>query len=446
MLARFTLSTFLAFTAVCATRAAAVDVPPSPTLPPALDLDTALKLVRERGLDVLAAEAGAQGAEGDLHAAAAIPNPTLSATYGRSAFFGGCNDATGNACPSIPEPALSAGLSDNAALFDVFIGKRRLKRDVARAALAAARLQRDDALRNLEGQTKAAFVQVLVARDTLRFDEEVAASQRHAATLSRARFENGAISEADLARIDTAALEAEQAVDGARSDLRSAQVALAFLLGVRGAVPEFDVVAGPLEGSAVPGALASATREGLVARALDGRPDVLAARRQAERAGVAVTLAGRQRIPDVTLSFDYAQQGTTPSAVTPPTFTVGLSLPIPLFYQQQGEIRRAEADRSAQSLAVARAEATAVTDVETAWAVYVAARARVQRMEGGLLERARTARDLVTIQYQKGATSLLDLLDAQRTFIATRVEYLQDLGAYWTAIFKLEQAAGVALR
>ena len=441
---RLTLSILAACAALSVAPAGATDVPAAPALPPALDLETALRLVREQGLDVLTAEAAVQGAEGDARAAAAIPNPTLTGTYGRSTFFGGCPSDTG--CPSIPEPALTAGLSDNAALFDVVIGKRRLRRDVARAALAAVRLQRDDALRVLEGQVKLAFVQVLVSRDTLRFDQEVAASQDRAAALSRARFENGAISEADLARIETAALEAARAVDSARSDLRSAQVAVAFLLGVRGLVPEFDVVPGPLESSTVPGPLATATKDSLVARALERRPDVVAARRQAERSGIAVSLASRQRIPDVTLSFDYAQQGTTPSAITPPTFIVGLSVPIPLFYQQQGEIQRAEADRRTQSIAVARAEATAASDVETSWGTYVAARARVQRMEGGLLERARTARDLVTIQYQKGAASLLDLLDAQRTFIATRVEYLQDLGAYWTAIFRLEQAAGVTLR
>jgi len=67
-------------------------------------------------------------------------------------------------------------------------------------------------------------------------------------------------------------------------------------------------------------------------------------------------------------------------------------------------------------------------------------------MEGGLLERARRARELVSVQYQKGAASLLDFLDAQRTFIATNVEYLQDLALYWGAVFKLEQAVGEDLR
>jgi cobalt-zinc-cadmium efflux system outer membrane protein len=173
---------------------------------------------------------------------------------------------------------------------------------------------------------------------------------------------------------------------------------------------------------------------------------VLAARKLVARADSAVALARRQRIPDVALSLDYTQEGTTNRAVTPPTFTAGLSLPLPIFYRQDGEIRRAEADRTTQALSEARVEATAVSDVETAWASWGAARARVERMERALLERARTARDLVTIQYQKGAASLLDLLDAQRTFNATQLEYVQDVGAFWTAVFGLEQAAGVTLR
>jgi outer membrane protein TolC len=67
-------------------------------------------------------------------------------------------------------------------------------------------------------------------------------------------------------------------------------------------------------------------------------------------------------------------------------------------------------------------------------------------MDGRLLERTERARDLVKIQYEKGAASLLELLDAQRTLIATHVERLQDLTNYWTAVFELEQATGRELR
>ena len=91
-------------------------------------------------------------------------------------------------------------------------------------------------------------------------------------------------------------------------------------------------------------------------------------------------------------------------------------------------------------------EAQVGSDVATAFATFQATRTRVERMEGRLLDRARRARDLVEFQYKKGAASLLELLDAERTFIATNVEYRQDLADYWTAVFQVEQATGTQFR
>jgi cobalt-zinc-cadmium efflux system outer membrane protein len=64
---------------------------------------------------------------------------------------------------------------------------------------------------------------------------------------------------------------------------------------------------------------------------------------------------------------------------------------------------------------------------------------------GGLLRSAKTARDITRLQFDKGAAGLTDLLDAQRAYIATNVEYIQDVTNYWTAVFQLEQAVGMEL-
>jgi cobalt-zinc-cadmium efflux system outer membrane protein len=52
----------------------------------------------------------------------------------------------------------------------------------------------------------------------------------------------------------------------------------------------------------------------------------------------------------------------------------------------------------------------------------------------------------VRTQIDGGIGSVTDLLDAQRTYIATNVEYLQDLANYWTAVYQLEEAVGMELR
>jgi cobalt-zinc-cadmium efflux system outer membrane protein len=124
----------------------------------------------------------------------------------------------------------------------------------------------------------------------------------------------------------------------------------------------------------------------------------------------------------------------------------GVSTPLPVFYQMQGEVRKAEAAYDTNSLAQAKTTAQVVTDVASAWSAYATAKQRVQRMEsGGLLKSAKTARDITRLQFEKGAAGLTDYLDAQRAYIATNVEYIQDVSGYWTAVFQLEQAVGVEL-
>jgi outer membrane protein, heavy metal efflux system len=410
-------------------------------LPPVLSLSEALRLFKHDGLDVLLAEATVEGAEGDVSTAGAVPNPSLSGTFGKSFV---CTDG----CNFLPNPAFSVGLSDQNAIEDSLSGKRGLRLEVARAALQAARLGRADAERTGVALVKQQFVQALIAQESVTTAEETARDSEKLKDLMNVRYKSGAVSEADLARVETDALEALQSVATAQLQLRTAQLSLAFLLGIRSAVPEFRVEAPELLTAVIPQELVRATPERLLSEALDARPDLLASQAQVHRADAAVRLAKRLVFPDIALSLNYAQQGTTLVSITPPTVTVGLTLSLPIFYQQQGEIRRAEADAHTQELTQAKALAQVVSDVETAFAAYHAALQRAQRMEGdaGMLARARRARDLVGIQYQKGAASLLELLDAQRTFRTIAFEARSNLADYWTSVFRLEQAVGRTLQ
>src|SRR5439155_1712399 len=89
-----------------------------------------------RGFDLLIADAQIAVAEGDSTAAAAIDNPQLGATVGRSF------DYDARACPGCSATAWSVALTDPYALSDLITGKRGLRADVARAAVGAARRAR----------------------------------------------------------------------------------------------------------------------------------------------------------------------------------------------------------------------------------------------------------------------------------------------------------------
>jgi len=407
---------------------------PEPPLPAVLTLPDALRLFRERSLDLLLADAQVAAARGDQAAAGAVPNPALSGSIGRSFDCSGCSAL-----------ALGLGLSDQAALSEVLSGKRGLRVDAARAALEAAHLSRDDAERTLRLALQQAMVDAALQRAQVDLARELLEFARQTEQLDQTRFRAGAISEAELARAQVAAQEAEQVVDVAEQADRAARAQVAFLLAVREPLPDFRVDPELLE-QAARLTLAPGDAGVLLDAATQARPDLRALERQEARARAALDLARRQRIPEVTLSAQYAQEGTGGSAVTPPTVTFGASLPVPLFYQQQGEVQRAEADLRTQTVQRDKAAAQLASEVITAYGAFAASRKLVDRMRGGLLERAQRARDLTRIQYEKGAARLLELLDAQRAFAQVRAEYLQDLHDLWVNLFKLEAAVGRELR
>ena len=95
----------------------------------------------------------------------------------------------------------------------------------------------------------------------------------------------------------------------------------------------------------------------------------------------------------------------------------------------------------AAALAAYRASVTQA-DVQALLAQFQPEWASYLRSQRELLAAARTARDIVHLQFTKGSATLMDYLDAERTFIAANQEYYQDLANYWTAVFQLEQAVG----
>jgi cobalt-zinc-cadmium efflux system outer membrane protein len=420
-------------------------VPPPVEVPQQLSLDRALELLKTRSLDLLISEAAVENAEGDVKVSGAVPNLSLQVGYGKLIGYNAdvvCQTAMTTGCST---DTYMAGLSDQAAIEDSLSGKRDLRLRVSRAALAAAKLSRNDALRTLQFQVKSAYVQVAQAQRAVAFAKEVQATNVTTLELFRVKLRAGTSNEGEVARIETQKLEADQAVDSAVQSLEQARFALAFLLGARGPVPEYSVDATILDFT-VPSTLATADADRLLRAAFEHRPDLKAQGFQATSAEAAISLAKRQVFPDIAIGAQYAQTGTGNAAVSPPSILFTLSAPIPIFYQQQGEIRKAEANYETQSLTHAKLTAQVVSDVATALSAFRASRALVERMEKALRPSAELAYSKTRVQYDKNSATLMDLLDAQRTFIATNVEYLQDLANYWTAVYQLEQAVGMELR
>jgi cobalt-zinc-cadmium efflux system outer membrane protein len=443
-------------------------VPPSTEIPQSLTLEEAERIFKSRGLEILIAEAAVRSAEGAVKIAGAVPNPVISGSVGWAPTYT-YKDPSCNYTGSLSSPmnlatnyaycgqpyVWNVGVSDSAAIEDTLSGKRDLRYKVQRNALAAAKMSRVDAERTLLFQVRQAYLLVAQAVRDLKFARDVAASNVTLLQKIKAQFSLGksGVTDADVARMETQKSEGDQAVNQAEQNLRVARVGLAFLLGVRGEVPDFDVDTKVLDFS-VPSQLDGVTEVGLLRTAFSHRPDLIAAGYSKLSAEAALSLVKRQKFPDVALSFNYSQGGYGGSGTNAPSlgsnvFTFGISAPLPVFYQLQGETKQAEANVDTNTLQHAMLTKQVVSDVDTAFAAFDTTKRLVLRMEKGepdqsvraILESAKVALDITRLQYEKGASSLTDYLLALQTYIATKVEYYGDLTNYWTAVFQLEEAA-----
>jgi len=401
-----------------------------PALPARLTLDEALRIYRERGYDLLLADAAVLSTVGGLESAKQVVNPSIGFTYGRS--FG----------PVTYPNAYSAFFGDNGALLDtIAIGKRQLRIEVAQAVLDSQKMSRADAERGLVAAFKMQWVLCVATQRQVEENQKILKSQQETLDLVKIRYHAGAASEVDTSSQQAATYEAAQQVDIAQQAHQQAKEGLAFLLGVRGKTPDFDIDPGLLE-TPLPEEVHSATLASLHEFAYGHRPDVVALRLQVTAAQASMQLAERQIVPDIGLVIGYAQQGSGAGAITPPTASFGLSVSLPIFYQQQGEITMARANLRTQQVSLAKLEAQVLNDVDTAYTALVAARSRRHRLENGYLEQSKLAADLTKIQYEKGAASLVDYLVAERNYITTVQEYVQSINDVWMAVFQLEAAIG----
>jgi len=328
-------------------------LPPALQAPPTsgldrLTLEEALARFRSRGLDLLLAEAAVGQAAGDRRSAGALPSPLLSLNSGRSQGYAAV-------LPGQSDRSYGASLADGGALGDLLSGRRGLRGRAAEAALGAARLGREDALRTVGAQVKTQFLQLALARLNLDLSAEARDGAGRTLDLVRKRFSAGAVSEVEVSRAEVASLETEQTLESCRQALSAARAGLAFLLGERGPVPPYEAL-GTFEHPALPAALAEATPASLLEMAR-ARPDLAAARLQEERTRAALELAQRAWVPETGWSLGVSQQGTGQDALQPRTWTLGLAITLPSPAKVQGETSRARADLQIQHLLLGRSEA-----------------------------------------------------------------------------------------
>ncbi len=443
MLAKTVRLAILAFVTFVAPRAGAQDSPPQPQPARAgsaqtspqnvpsgqahgavrISLDQAIQMALQNNHILKAARTTIQQSEAEEITANLRPNPVLTV----DAQF----------IPIFQPNEITADYIDETAQFDLGLsylferGKKRQHRlRAAQDLTAQTKSTVADNERTLTFNVASQFFSVQLAESTLDLALQDMKSFQNTVDISEARYKAGDISEVDYLKIKLQLLQFQSDVAQAQLAKTQALVGLRQFLGYQSVPEDFDVT-GDFEYKPV-----TLKLEDLQQLALQDRPDFRAAQQGVTAAKSQYELAKANGKVDVTGEFLYDHV----NSVNTGSFFANFQIPI--FNRNQGEIARTNyAINQAQELELAASDQV-LSDVLTSYEGVRDNDQVVSLYVGGYLNAAQQSRDITEYSYKRGAASLLDFLDAERSYRATQLAYRQSLASYLTAVEQLREAVG----
>jgi outer membrane protein, heavy metal efflux system len=263
-----------------------------------------------------------------------------------------------------------------------------------------------------------AFIAVLAADQRLASERELLTLADELLASANAQVDAGAATEPDRLRAEVVREQTAIDLHTAESDAAAARRNLAAALGIDGTLDvelEGDLLTLP----EVP------SRIETVARVLDSNTRIEQARLAIERAKRVHILSRAQAIPSLVASI--GPRYSDPNNET--TFDVGLGMEIPIFDRNQGDIAAAMAERLAAGASLGALRLELIESVSIVWSSYESARYAVDAYQTSLLPKAELTLELTREAYRAGKTDYLRLLDAQQTYVRSRIASVDALEA-----------------
>lgn len=377
----------------------------------ALSLDDVIRRVQQENPSLLAARREVDAAQALREQAALRPNPVLSLDQQRI--------PSGNR-------AYAAGVS-----YPIELGGKRAAR-IAAAESNGRAAEADVAQRGAEVRSDAiqAFFDVLGAQDRMELARASMEVAQRATDVASRRVRAGRVSPVEEARARVAEATARIELSQASSDLETAKIRLSALWG-GGGPTTFAVL--------VPGERLPATQpDALTQDRLHGAPVLVRARAEVERRESLVRVARSLAVPEAAVNVGTGTLIETGQRSN----QVGLSVSIPIFDRNQGNIREAgvRVEQARQELRAA--ELAIRAGVMQAVARLTAARREAELAQREILPEANRTLDATTRGFELGRFSFLDVLDAQRTLFSTRGQLLRALAEAYQASSEVERLLG----
>lgn len=387
-----------------------------------------------RRADLLAARQRLAVAEGRILQAGLRPNPILDAEFGSPRFLAG-----------EAESQLSVGVSQ---VFETG-GKRSKRVSVARLELAQARAEVTATERAFAAEIRASYARAVASARQLDALERLIAAGGELVRVTNERLKEGDVAPIDvnLVRLETDRLRAQ--VIRTRADLEGELISLRALVGFETTEP---LRIAPLPDR--PPRLDLTVTE-VTGIALRERADLQAARLGEEVGDARIRLARSLATPNVAGSVRYSRDkeifdlpetaGGGMANDLDNGLTFGVSVELPFFNRNQGEIAQASGERMQAARQREFLEATIRRDVALAYRRYRAAAEAFVLYSTQIVPRSQENLRSVRAAYQLGEFSVFDVVNEQRRLIESETGYNEALRDYYTALAELERALGTTI-
>ncbi len=403
----------------------------APDIPSVLTLDNAISLAIDQNPALAAAKNEIQAAAGDAIAANKRLNPVFSLQF--------------EDLPVRAHPGPLFDVQEITSRIDYEIesgGRRKLRTEAADRTLEAQKRVYEDRRRLLRLEVERAFYQAILAKSNLESSKLILDQVERTISLNRVRYTEGDISALDLNRIEVETLKFQDDVFQADLALRNAKSSLLALLNAPDLSRDIDVIGAlPVDyQNPEPGLPPKASLNELIGMALRQRPDIAVRLEEQKRAETETRLQRATRSPNVTVGGGYKRNLHENSVV------FGVTVPLNIFNRNEGAIIRADAERQRAANLVVAVQKDVQLDVQKACNAAEINRRRVDYIRTQQLRKAEEVSRVTLQSYNLGGATLIDYLDAQRTYRDALRIYNQALFDERISLYELSSSIASGVR
>lgn len=320
-------------------------------------------------------------------------------------------------------------------------GKRKARIDLAKSQVDLNRYLLQDYLRNLYADASLQFLECIQNKNLLDVQLNSYKTLSNLAASDSIRYKLGDITLTDSKQSKLEAQFMLNEVFKAESEWKNSLLALNLVMGKSQKDTLYTANSN----------FTDFTRDfnlaDLITTAQNNRADLQAALQNKEVSQKMLKLAKANRVMDLGISAGMQFNGKATNEEAPSPYhtgvTAGLSIPLRFLNNRKGEVQTAHYTIQQADLEYKQVELQIQTEVTQAYQNYVNSKKQMQQFSNGLLSESKAILEGKIYSYKRGNTSLLEVLDAQRTYNDVQENYYQTLYNFCSALVRLERTVGI---